>query len=521
MKLRQRNGGSITSTGRLPVDSAAPRTASSVSSVDEPCLSLGNMGECIESNGTLRNTGRPTCASVIIRSANYWKLQLCLLWDWVFFEICVVAVKLAICLQGVPVLSDFTRRLTLMSGSVDTNANLCLFLRQLYSRAPPPLTYDAQEIYFGWMFLESQYKIWTWIVSRLSWRLLPPLVRPLFKAYYGRAKYARDFLLKCIEDFKVEQIVILGAGFDSNAYRCRDVRIKREGPVTSHFVRVFEVDRAEVSLLKLEGLRRHMSQAEYNYYTEGVIYVVCNFGVDSLQARLLEHGFNPRAATAVLWEGVTYYLDRSALRATLTELQELFSTSSPETYPIAKSQEVIEIDDQQRRRTEETTIETPFPNRRTSADRVSTNSTVDDITREDFSLETDRGIQSLTQETSEPSAVAPQPVYLFMDYMLETKTLDSRNLEKDRLWRLQNLLAEALGTRFLTGFSNISVELEEFGWKCFRHITWEDVEVEYFSNLPPELSVFTERNTTFGHNEPYLNCVECVFTDRVPSHWHN
>eukprot|EP01055_Gregarina_sp_Pseudo9_P005183 Gregarina_sp_Pseudo_9__5182@NODE_55_length_4759_cov_242_162500_g52_i0_p1_GENE_NODE_55_length_4759_cov_242_162500_g52_i0NODE_55_length_4759_cov_242_162500_g52_i0_p1_ORF_typecomplete_len500_score144_14LCM/PF04072_14/1_3e22_NODE_55_length_4759_cov_242_162500_g52_i0821581 len=433
-----------------------------------------------------------------------WRSVIALFWDKVYFEVCVLAVRLAIILQSIPVLNELSRRVTMMSGNLDTNANLCLFLRQLYSRAPAPLTYDPQEIYFASMFLEAQYRLLSWIVTYGSWRLLPPLLRPLFKAYYGRARRAREFVIKCIEEYEVEQIVILGAGFDSNAYRSRELRIQRDGKDTRRFVRVFEVDRPEVNALKLAGLKRGMSQAEFRYYAEGVTYVVCNFGVDSVRGRLLEHGLDPQLSTAVLWEGVTYYLDRTALNATLQELRNLFTCAK---------------DEERRHVTGETQAETPRPGTGDlHPSGASTAATSHDLCSRESSSSTPDDTHDTQHTPATHDTPARNGVYLFMDYMLVSATLSEQRMREDRVWRLNMLLAEALGTRFITGFSDASAELEPFGWKCIHHTTYEDVEKAYFSNLPQELQVFEERNTTYGHNEPRLNCVECVFVERCPSH---
>lgn len=497
----------------------------------------------LDTVGMTRNIADATPHASSTKSCSRWRSAIALLWDKVYFEICIFAVRMAIMMQSIPILNEFGRRLTMMSGNLDTNANLCLFLRQLYSRAPAPLTYDPQEIYFASMFLEAQYKLLSWIVCHGSWRLLPPLLRPLFKAYYGRARHAHGFIVKCIEKYEVEQIVILGAGFDSNAYRSRELRIIRDEKVTRRYVRVFEVDRPEVHKLKLDGLTRSMTQAEFRYYAEGVIFVVCNFGVDSLEERLLSSGFDPRLSTAILWEGVTYYLDRTALNATLCDLRRLFSISKQQvSAPKALEEKRCSLKEEYDYSLSMQST-TPEPTRYTSGDlgvcAISTAASAEeyDSSRESSSCHNSPDITAgeadvmgiipnsrqttMTKSSSLQSALSALDsetslgaVYLFMDYMLVRSTLNQERMEEDRLWRLNNLLAEALGTRFITGFTDAASELEAFGWKCIDHITYEDVERLYFTNLPWELKVFEEQNTTYGHNEPRLNCVECVFMDR-------
>eukprot|EP01056_Protomagalhaensia_sp_Gyna25_P001499 Protomagalhaensia_sp_Gyna_25__1498@NODE_1768_length_1550_cov_770_583058_g1449_i0_p1_GENE_NODE_1768_length_1550_cov_770_583058_g1449_i0NODE_1768_length_1550_cov_770_583058_g1449_i0_p1_ORF_typecomplete_len469_score60_54LCM/PF04072_14/1_9e25_NODE_1768_length_1550_cov_770_583058_g1449_i01101516 len=451
-----------------------------------------------------------------------WKALLYQLWDRIFYEICMCAVRMVICLQSYPVLNDLSRRLTFMSGHSDTNANLCLFLRQLYSQAPPPFMYDRQEVYFASMFLEKQYAVLSWLVTRLSWRLLPPLLRPLFRAYYGRARYASRFLTKCIEKLEVDQIVILGAGFDSNAYRSREQRIQRQGKLTKRFIQVFEVDRPEVSATKIAGLKANLSEAEMRYYTEGVTYVVCDFGKDSIRKRLLENGFQPHLSTAVLWEGVTYYLERSALDATLTELRRLFRLPSSRGVnpPIAKSIGQ-NLDNPEMTKPSHSDSDSP-PSQMTEPSPTPAPQAAQPPPQSD-EMFLDADTYSISRELSTSSTTvgiseAVGPVYLFLDYMLEHGTLGSDDRNKDRTWKISTLLADAIGTQFLTGFADAPSELKQYGWDCIKHYTYDEAEAEFLTDLPSELRVFEERNTTYGHNEPRLNCIECIFLERESLH---
>eukprot|EP01057_Protomagalhaensia_wolfi_P003624 Protomagalhaensia_wolfi_Nauph_80__3623@NODE_365_length_2669_cov_99_481749_g275_i0_p1_GENE_NODE_365_length_2669_cov_99_481749_g275_i0NODE_365_length_2669_cov_99_481749_g275_i0_p1_ORF_typecomplete_len501_score72_70LCM/PF04072_14/9_8e25_NODE_365_length_2669_cov_99_481749_g275_i0691505 len=470
------------------------------------------------STGVMR--GKAKCLPASPFGLCWWKALFFAVWDRIYYEVCIAAVRMAIYLQSYPVLNDLSRRLTFMSGNSDTNANLCLFLRQLYSQAPPPLRYDPQEVYFASMFLEKQYGVLSWMVTRLSWRLLPPLLRPLFKMYYGRARYASEFVTKCIEKWGVEQIVILGAGFDSNAYRSRERRIQREGKVTTRFIQVFEVDRPEVHTAKIAGLKANLSEAEIRYYTEGVTYVVCDFGVDSIRKKLLEHGFQPHLSTAVLWEGVTYYLERTALNATLLELKRLFSLTPPPSKPqpckpppTTEGKQSLASDSDNLPPAMREPPSNPSP---AAPPRQSDDTLFLDATADTFSLSR----ESSTSSTSAGGAAETVgAVYLFLDYMLQHGTLGPDLRSKDRTWKISTLLANAIGTQFVTGFADAPSELKQYGWECIRHYTHDQVETQFFTNLPSELKVFEERNTTYGHNEPRLNCLECIFPERISSQW--
>lgn len=112
---------------------------------------------------------------------------------------------------------------------------------------------------------------------------------------------------------KVRQVVILGAGFDSRAYRLPSMRQ----------VTVFEVDHPATQAAKRRVVQRGADPA-------GRIRLVpVVFGADDPAAKLAGSGFEPGAATLVLWEGVTNYLDPDAVDATFRFLAAAVGTGSP------------------------------------------------------------------------------------------------------------------------------------------------------------------------------------------------
>ena len=91
----------------------------------------------------------------------------------------------------------------------------------------------------------------------------------------------------------LDQLVVLGAGFDSRAMRF-DAQLGE--------ARVFEVDVADVIALKA----RHLAAAGRRLPPR-VVQVAIDFSTEHLD-KLLSHGFRPDARTLFLWEGVTTYL---------------------------------------------------------------------------------------------------------------------------------------------------------------------------------------------------------------------
>jgi methyltransferase (TIGR00027 family) len=99
------------------------------------------------------------------------------------------------------------------------------------------------------------------------------------------------------------QVVILGAGFDSHAYRCQEL-------LTS--VRVFEVDRPSTQASKRQRVNAVLGGPPVN-----LTYVALDFQHDDLSDALTRHGYDPSQRTFFILEGVTMYLPEDALRSTL------------------------------------------------------------------------------------------------------------------------------------------------------------------------------------------------------------
>jgi len=102
----------------------------------------------------------------------------------------------------------------------------------------------------------------------------------------------------------VAQFVILGAGFDTRALRLPpDTR-----------VRSFEVDMPKMQAVKREALKQAGIDAAR------VTLVAADFEKDDWLARLVDAGFDLGQPALFVWEGVTMYLDRAAIEATLRKI---------------------------------------------------------------------------------------------------------------------------------------------------------------------------------------------------------
>jgi methyltransferase (TIGR00027 family) len=111
----------------------------------------------------------------------------------------------------------------------------------------------------------------------------------------------------------VKQVLVLGAGFDSRAWRLPGMER----------LRVFELDHPATQAAKQRALRHGRRAVTH------ICFVPVVFGADDPSRALTESGFTAGAPTLVLWEGVTNYLDRAAVDATFALLACLLGPGSP------------------------------------------------------------------------------------------------------------------------------------------------------------------------------------------------
>src|SRR5262245_56193218 len=100
------------------------------------------------------------------------------------------------------------------------------------------------------------------------------------------------------------QVVILGAGYDSRAYRMKELL---KG------VKVFEVDYGPTQEYKKKRVREVL-----NGLTNNVVFVPIDFTKQTLADVLKRAGLARDRETFFIWEGVTYYIPEEAVRGTLS-----------------------------------------------------------------------------------------------------------------------------------------------------------------------------------------------------------
>ena len=151
--------------------------------------------------------------------------------------------------------------------------------------------------------------------------------RPLRLFIALRSRIAEEAALSAIAD-GARQVVVLGAGLDT--FGCRAAPI--EG------LRVFEVDHPDTQAEK----RRRLAATEIPV-PEHLVFAPCDFERQSLGDALGQAGFDERRRTVFMWLGVTPYLTKDAVEATLRYVSGL-SGGAEIVFDYANPPQAVEAD---------------------------------------------------------------------------------------------------------------------------------------------------------------------------------
>lgn len=117
----------------------------------------------------------------------------------------------------------------------------------------------------------------------------------------ARERYIDDVLHNFLQE-GLQQLVILGAGYDSRAYRF---------DLPARF-KTFEVDHPVTQADKVEKVQRVLGRLP-----EHVTYVPVDFNSQSLSECLFSAGYDPGLVSLFIWQGVTMYLTPDVIDDTL------------------------------------------------------------------------------------------------------------------------------------------------------------------------------------------------------------
>jgi methyltransferase (TIGR00027 family) len=127
----------------------------------------------------------------------------------------------------------------------------------------------------------------------------------------ARTRLIDDTLCGALHD-GVQQVVILGAGFDCRAYRIAEM----------DRVRVIEVDQPDTQQAKRERLQRI-----FGGVPKHVQLVAVDFNCQRLEDVIEDADFDKNCRTFFLWEGVTNYLTAQAVDVTFRAIREIAQSS--------------------------------------------------------------------------------------------------------------------------------------------------------------------------------------------------
>jgi len=138
----------------------------------------------------------------------------------------------------------------------------------------------------------------------------PATPTPMTALIGARCEFLDQALLDGVAE--TNQVVILGAGWDTRAY----------GLLENMEIPIFEVDAPATQAVKLSALHKTAIDAAH------VTFVSCDFNRQSWLDALREHGFDQSQRTFILWEGTTMYLQAQAIQSTLQAVSTLPAGSS-------------------------------------------------------------------------------------------------------------------------------------------------------------------------------------------------
>ncbi|HUP06588.1 MAG TPA: class I SAM-dependent methyltransferase [Caldimonas sp.] len=135
-------------------------------------------------------------------------------------------------------------------------------------------------------------------------------VRGIEGEVLARSRYVEETLVRRLGT-GLDQVVVLGAGFDTTALRHVDSAC-----------RFFEVDHPATQADKREILSRRPELGA------NVVFVPVDFAKDDPADALLAAGFDPARPALVSWLGVTMYLEQRVTLATLVTLRRILARGS-------------------------------------------------------------------------------------------------------------------------------------------------------------------------------------------------
>ena len=161
--------------------------------------------------------------------------------------------------------------------------------------------------YLAEIFLTDESKKFLKDETSRTWAIQNLVTSPLYGYFIARTAYIDSvFLAACNEN--IPQIVFLGAGYDTRAYRFID-NIKE--------TKIFELDIATTQGKKINSLKENKIPIPPT-----LSYASINFKNEKIEDALQNIGYDTKKKTLFIWEGVSYYLAKESVESTLQFLQK-------------------------------------------------------------------------------------------------------------------------------------------------------------------------------------------------------
>lgn len=117
-----------------------------------------------------------------------------------------------------------------------------------------------------------------------------------------RTRFIDDCLAAAIAE-GLQQLVILGAGYDTRAMRFEGLKKN---------IAVFELDHPATQKIKRQRCRLFQTA-----FPERIVFVPIRFGEQDLGRTLFDHGYRSAGKSFFIWEGMSYYLPAAVVEDTL------------------------------------------------------------------------------------------------------------------------------------------------------------------------------------------------------------
>jgi methyltransferase (TIGR00027 family) len=192
--------------------------------------------------------------------------------------------------------------LAVESGMLSITAEGTTAARAIFHQHPDPKV--RNDDYLAMKLVAPEYWHYSLMKPDFKTGVLVTKTFRLDTNYYvnARTKHMDGLLTQAAENGAV-QVVNLGAGYDSRAYRFRDFM------PTARF---FEIDLPAMIDEKKRRLKVALGRVP-----DDVAYVPIDFNTQTIPGELKKAGYDPNQKTFFIWEGVTYYISGEAVDSTL------------------------------------------------------------------------------------------------------------------------------------------------------------------------------------------------------------